>query len=180
MEELAKNLWLLLTLVLPGMTTYGVFRLLAILYDCKIDKAAFEKLDASALVTTCLIVAIALVQQAFSIGIEMVLAWLCKQNRRRNWRYYQFFCNRFQMAASGKMNEASTRVFGNFFTSLNITIGQVLLFLYLWHLGLRFDNSALRVVTLLALAAFVSAWFRLHNAASIIPLVRQEVASLKS
>lgn len=174
MEELAKNLWLLLTLVLPGMATYGVFRLLAILYDCKVDKAALEKLDASTLVTSCAIVAIALMQQAILIGIEVVLAWACKLNRRRNLRYYLFFVNRFRLAASGKMSEAATRVFGNFFTSLNLTIGQLLLLAYLWHAGLGFDATAVRVVAVLAVAAGISAWFRLHNAASIVPLVEKE------
>jgi hypothetical protein len=180
MEELAKNLWMLLTLVLPGMATYGAFRLLAILYDCKVDKTTFEKVDSSTLVTTCLIVAIALMQQAISIGIEMVLAWICKQNRRRNWRYYRFFTDRFRIAASGKMNEAATRVFGNFFTSLNITIGQLLLLAYLWHTGLGFDNTAVRVVAVMAVAAGGSAWFRLHNAASIIPLLKKVAVPEKS
>ncbi len=69
---------------------------------------------------------------------------------------------------------AATRVFGNFFTSLNLTIGQLLLLAYLWHAGLGFDATAVRVVAVLAVAAGISAWFRLHNAASIVPLVEKE------
>jgi hypothetical protein len=176
MEELTKNLWLLLTIVLPGMATYGVFRLLIVFYDCKADTAVFEKLDNSTLVSACLVAAIALMQQAISIGIEALLAQIVKLFQKQIPNYYQFFCNRFQMLATGKLTDGSTRIFGYFFTSVNITIGQLLLLAYLLHAGLNYGNEPVRIVTVLVLAGIVSSWFRLCNAVSIIPTVMETIA----
>jgi hypothetical protein len=173
MDELLKNLWLLLTLAIPGMTTYGAFRLLLVLNGSqRIDKAVFDKIDASALVTTCLIMALAVFQQAIAIAIEAGISFICARCRHKHEEYHALFCERFKMAASGKLSENATRILGNFFMSLNVTIGQCMVLGYLvWYE--RPNNRTPELVILLFIAmGLVSAVFRLRNAVSIVSAVK--------
>ncbi len=169
MDELAKNLWLLLTLVLPGMTTYGSFRLLVALDAIRIDKALFDKLDGSALLTACALTALALGQQAIAMVVEAGLAAACSACKRRTGKYYILFCERFKMAARGDLNESATRIIGSFFLSLNVTIGQGVVLCYLvLHERLSAADGAVRVIAVFAAVALISTVFRLINAASIV------------
>lgn len=172
MDELLKNLWLLLTLAIPGMTTYGTFRLLLLLNDSvRIDQAVFEKIDASVLVTTCLIMALAVFQQAIAIAIEAGLGFVCARCRVGHESYHALFCERFKLAARGALNEDATRILGNFFLSLNVTIGQCMLLAYLvWY---EKPNSRIPELVILVFIAMglASALFRLRNAVSIVDAV---------
>jgi hypothetical protein len=173
MEELLKNLWLLLMLAIPGMTTYGAFRLLLVLNGSqRINQSVFDKIDDSALATICLIIALAVFQQAIAITIEAVISCICARRRNKHDEYYTLFCERFSMAARDKLSEDATGILGNFFMSLNVTIGQCMVLAYLvWYE--RPNNRAPELVILLFIAmGLVSAVFRLRNAISIVGAVK--------
>ena len=79
LEAVAKNLWLLLTLVIPGLFTYGSWRVLLILEpSAHLDINALNQIDSSVIASASIIIAIALLQQAIAIAIESVLALLSK------------------------------------------------------------------------------------------------------
>lgn len=170
MDALTKNLWLLLTLVIPGMTTYGTFRLLILFGGGTINSGMLDKFDQSALVTTCIVMALAVIQQAVAIAIEAGIACACRKRKRKHEEYYLLFCDRFKMAVRGELNENATRILGNFFTSLNVTIGQCMILSYLvWYENADILRSpAVRIILVLILVGTVSATFRLCNARSIV------------
>lgn len=115
MDAWIKNLWLLLTLAIPGATTYGTFRIILLLNgSTRIDKTAFEKIDTSGLLTTCIIVALAVLQQAIAIPIEPLLSAIFNRHRRKYNAYCLLFSQRFKRAAGGDLNEEATRILGNF------------------------------------------------------------------
>jgi hypothetical protein len=178
MDALMKNLWLLLTLVIPGMATYGTFRLLLVFDGGAISSSMFEKIDSSTLVTTCIVTALGMIQQAVAIAIEAGMAFVCARFRSGHEKYYSLFCERFQMAARGELNEQATRILGNFFTSLNVTIGQCLILSYLlWYENRDIRTSAAaQVIVALVLIGTVSVTFRLCNARSIISQLRGTAA----
>jgi len=131
LEEVAKNLWLLLTWVIPGLCTYGAWRAILILEPSRyLTDSALSQMDNSALVTTCIIFAIALLQQAFAIVIEAALALLAKKMNRIWPNFYTLLCERFELAAEGKLNQDATRIIANFFQTTNISIGLGFLLLY--------------------------------------------------
>lgn len=68
LDTVAKNLWLLLTLVIPGLFTYGAWRLLLLLEpSSRLDVEALKQIDGSGLTSTSVIIAIALLQQPFLV-----------------------------------------------------------------------------------------------------------------
>ncbi len=128
MSDLAKNLWLLLTLVIPGLVTYGTLRLFLLMDPVDGHLAdRLEKLDKSDFLSASVVLAIAVSQQAIAIAIEAILACIAKRTKNSAPRFYELFCGRFELAAKGKLNETATRVVGNFFLSMDVTVGMVLL-----------------------------------------------------
>ncbi len=170
MDELMKNLWLLLTIVIPGMTTYGTLRLLIVLDACRIDTKTFDQMDDSALVSACIVIAIAMIQQTIAMTLEAGIASICTILKDRKKEYYLLFCGRFKMAASGELNQNATRILGNCFASLNVTIGQCMILFYLmWYENKTFAKSdATRIIGFFILTGTISTLLRLCNAKSII------------
>ena len=118
LDAISKNLWLLLTLVIPGFCTYGIWRLLLLLEpSASLNIEAIDKIDDSTIVSSSIIIGIALSQQAFAIAIEAVLALISKLNKNRWPNLYSLFCERFELTAAGKLNESATRIIGNYFLS---------------------------------------------------------------
>jgi hypothetical protein len=67
-----KNLWVNLTVVVPGMVTYGMWRIVVMLMGYKgID---FKTIDGSVVLSLSVLFAIAILQQAVGISIEALLA----------------------------------------------------------------------------------------------------------
>jgi len=181
LEEIAKNIWILLTLVIPGMFTYGTWRLILLLEPGKrLNTADLTQLDNSALVTTCVIVAIAILQQAFAILIEAVLASMAKLMCRRWPNFYSLFCERFALAAAGKLNENATRIIGNFFLTTNISFGTGLLLIYF----IFYESLDLRqwipvsLLVILVISLGVAA-FRLINAIWVVEDCKKREAGNK-
>ena len=166
LEEVGKNLWLLLTLVVPGLFTYGAWRIILLLEPSRrLADDALRGLDGSTLVTTSIIVAIALVQQAGAIVIEAALTSFAKSMKRKFPNLHALFCERFALAAAGKLDENSTRIVGNFFLSTNVSLGIGLLLLYfLAYESLEPTGWVPVGLMVLLAAALITAVFRMINA----------------
>jgi hypothetical protein len=79
LEEVAKTLWRLLTIVIPGLFAYWAWRLILLFEPGQCFTAeALKQIDDSAIVTNCIIIAVALVQEAGAIVIEAVLGMRAK------------------------------------------------------------------------------------------------------
>jgi len=88
LEAVAKNLWLLLTLVIPGLFTYGAWRILLLLEpSIRLEINALNQIDSSAIASASIIIAVALLQQAIAIAIESALALLAK-SKKKNGRIF--------------------------------------------------------------------------------------------
>lgn len=170
LEAIAGNLWLLLTVIIPGLFTYGVWRVLLLLEPSKrLTADALNQIDDSVLTTTCIIVALALLQQAIAIAVEFGLDRLARVRKNKWPHFYSLFCERFRLASEGKLNENATRIIGNLFLSLNISIGLVMLLLYfLAYESMTPVHWVPLVLMVLFVFTVISAIFRMLNAKSII------------
>lgn len=170
LEAVAKNLWLLLTLVIPGLFTYGAWRLLLLLEPSRrLAVDALSQIDNSALVTTSIIVAVALLQQAVAIVIEAALTLLAKTMQKKWPNFYTLFCERFALAAANKLDENATRIIGNFFLSINMSIGLGLLLLYFLAYELLGFTQWVPIGLIVILAVtFTTAVFRMLNAKWVV------------
>ncbi len=176
--DLAKNLWFLLTLVIPGLVTYGTFRLLLFMDGVDEQLATrLVKLDESTFVTASVVLAIALSQQAISISIEAILAAIAIRIKSHAPQFHDLICNRFQLAAKGKISESATRIVGNFFLSMNVTVGVVLLLAFF----MAYEHKQLLspvplILEGLMLAGVVSTIFRFFNAKWVIHAITNGAA----
>jgi len=165
-EAISKNLWLLLTIVIPGFCTYGVWRLLLLLEPgTTLDIVIMDGIDGSFIITSSIIIGVALSQQAFAIAIEAILAFVSKF-RKESWpNFYSLFCERFELTSAGKINEGATRIIGNYFLSVNMSIGiNFLLFYFVGYSRMRIsDWIPIALITLL-IATIIAVVFRMLNA----------------
>lgn len=163
-EELVKNLWLLLTLGIPGFFTYGLWRMLLIFEPVAFKNDIFAKVDESVLLTTSFIVAIALVQQAASIVIESALSIVSKVFKKQLPYFYELFCGRFALASSGKLDENTTRIIGNFFLSMNISVGSILIYIFYKLYASEPSNWVFTFLYITFGITGISAFYRMLNA----------------
>lgn len=166
LDTAAKNLWLLLTLILPGFFTYGLLRIvLLFVTSTNLNLRLLDVIDHSSLVTGAVIIAIALLQQAVGMAIEALLTVLAKIQRKRWPDFHSLFCERFELAAVGRMDEQSTRIVGNFFLSVNMSVGLVTVLSY-FHFYENTDETPwiVPVLSLLLLAALIASVLRMFNA----------------
>ena len=176
LETVAKNLWLLLTLVIPGLSTYGAWRAILLLEPSRrLAVDALVQIDSSALVTTSIIVAVAVLQQAVAIVVEAALSLLAKIMQKKWPNFYALFCERFELAAAGKLDENATRIIGNFFLSMNMSIGLgLLLFYFLAYESMELMQWVPIGLTALLAATFTTAAFRMLNAKWIVEQCKKE------
>lgn len=129
MELVPKNLWLNLTIVLPGMVTYGTWRIVILIIGYKgID---FTAIDSSLVLSLCVLLAIALIQQAIGIFIEAFIALLVHLNKKQWTAAHALFVERFSSLAKDRFNENVLRTIGQFFLSLNLAVGQILVLIFI-------------------------------------------------
>lgn len=168
LETIGRNLWILLTLIIPGMFTYGLWRLLLILEPShnKHILSSLNHIDSSVIASLSIIVGISLFQQTIAIAIEAVF---CMKVSTKCSAYDTFLWKRFELAASEKFSENEERIIGNFFLSLNILIGQALLFAYFTCLESKsiFDWIPLTLIITFAVTSITVA-FRFCIAKNII------------
>ena len=170
LESLAKNLWLLLTIVIPGFFTYGMWRILLLLEpSSKIDADALMSMDDSAMISTSVIFAIALLQQAIAIAAESIFTLLAKMNKNHWPSFYALFCERFALAASKMLDEKATRIIGNFFLSFNVTIGlSLLLLFFIVYEKLSLSHWIPILLICFIIVALITTIFRMFNAEWVI------------
>lgn len=170
-ENLSKNLWLLLTLALPGFFTYGLWRLLLFfVQNPPLSPEDLKQIDASALTTTCIIFAFALLQQAIAVAIEFFLYLAGKKKKRT--KFNTLFCERFDLAAEGKLNPTAERTVGNFFLSFNMSVGIILIIGYfLIIVDFKDKQEAFTILSgliLLLCATIITTVFRMITAEKVI------------
>lgn len=128
MDVSFKNLWLNLTIVLPGVATYGIWRLIIQLIAYRgID---FKTIDDSALLTMSVLLAVALLQQAVGIAIEAVLAGIFTLARSSWPNAHRLFVGRFAALVHERYSQPVLRTIGQFFLSLNLLVGECLVILF--------------------------------------------------
>ncbi len=156
----------MLTLVIPGLFTYGAWRVLLLLEpSSRIDIVALKQIDSSSIASASIIIAIALLQQAIAIAIEAALTLLAKSKKTKWPNIYSLFCERFALAAAGKLDENATRIIGNFFLSINMGIGLFLLLLYFMDYESMSLNEWIPLgLIVLLIATIITAVFRMFNA----------------
>lgn len=168
LQEIVKNLWLLLTIIIPGFFTYGLWRILLILEPVTLKNNILNKVDASVLLTTSFIVAIGLLQQAGSIVVEFLLTLISKAIKDKFPLFHELICGRFALTSAGKLDESTTRIVGNFFLSMNISMGVVLIYTFY---KCYVSNTSDWVFIFLYITfgiTIISTFFRMFNAMSAI------------
>ncbi|MGK9369554.1 hypothetical protein ACSSWA_11690 [Melioribacter sp. Ez-97] len=176
MESITKNIWILLTLIIPGLFTYGIWRILMLLYPlAKISSESLGRIDDSALVSASIITAIALVQQSAGLVIESLLYALVLKRKEKWVNTYAVICKRFELEAAGKLDENTKRIIGNFFLSVNMSVGLILLIIYFMaYEGLSFNHWIPITLIMLIAASFTASVFRLLNAARAVSVYAPE------
>lgn len=166
LEVLGKNLWILLTLIIPGLFTYGAWRILLLLEpSVRLNPDAFDQINSSAIASTSIIIAIALLQQAVAIAIESGITLLAKVRKKQWPNFYALFCERFSLAAAGKLDENSTRIIGNFFLSINMCVGLLILLVYLLaYEKMSFSDWIPIGIIVLIGTTLITTMFRMINA----------------
>jgi len=130
-ESIGKNLWLLLTILIPGFFTYGSWMLIMMHFQNPVlDNKILEKMDSSSITVFSIILAIAIAQQIGGIVIEALLAFISYILKNKFPNLCDLFNGRFKKASENKLNDSSKRIIGNCFLSINILIGLIFLFLY--------------------------------------------------
>lgn len=176
MESISKNLWLLLTLVIPGFFTYGLWRLSLFFVTVRpnLTDATLKQIDESTLTTTCIIIAFAIMQQAIAISIEAFIYYFSNRKTSENSHQkkstlHTLFCHRFKLSANDQLNERAERMIGNFFLSLNVSIGITILIVYfIYYIGFENSRTVLLGLTLLLPATLITTYFRMVIAKELI------------
>ena len=128
-----------------------------------------SQIDKSTIASAIVIIAVALLQQVVAIAIESALALLAKSREKRWPNVYSLFCERFELAAAGKLDESATRIIGNFFLSINMSIGLTLLLLYfLLYESMCVNQWIPLSIIVLLLATLITTGFRMLNAKWVI------------
>jgi hypothetical protein len=157
-------------LVIPGLFTYGIWRVFLLLEPSKrLNIDELSHIDNSSIASASVIIAVALLQQAVAIAIETALALLAKSREKKWPNIYSLFCERFELAAAGKLDENATRIIGNFFLSINMSIGLTLLLLYFLLYESMYANQWIPLsIIVLLIATLITTLFRMLNAKWVI------------
>ena len=168
-ESIAKNLWILVTIMLPGMFTYGIWRFLLILNPSTIlTNESLTQVDQLGVLTWCIIVSIALLQQSIGLVIEYAL-YLISWKKSSLGKLNKLFFRRFELASKGKITAYASSIIGNFFLSLNIFVGLLFLLVYFMFFEKLNVNHwiPLFIITFL-ITAFINIIFRLQTSLKVI------------
>lgn len=169
-ETLGKNIWTLITIILPGLCTYGSWRLLLLLQPSELlTSEIFTNIDQSSVLTSSIIISIALLQQIIGLIIEFILYLGARVTNNTNSNFHTLFCKRFQLAKEGKINTYCSSVIGNLFLSVNVLIGLTLLLVYFWYYeGLGSSHwITIFLISFMVLCA-IAVVFRVLNALHVV------------
>lgn len=165
-----KNFWVNLTVVLPGMVTYGTWRL--IIFYSKYTEIDFEKIDNSLVLTLSVLFAVAFLQQAFGIAVEALLTGVSRIMKNFWPSLHMLFVGRFPALAKGQLNEGTLRTLGQFFLSVNLAIGQGLIYLFTYAIRGRCERPPepwlFHVLGVIIVVTAFVACFRCWNAIAAV------------
>ena len=169
-ESIAKNLWVLVTIMIPGMFTYGVWRILLILNPSTIIKTEFlTQIDELSVLTWSVIISIALLQQSIGLIIEYTLYFFSLKKKTSFKRFYLLFYKRFELASKGQISNYASSVIGNLFLSINIFVGLTFLFVYfLLFEKLNCDHWILYFIVFFLISTFINVVFRIQTSLKVI------------
>ncbi|KGL58782.1 hypothetical protein [Polaribacter sp. Hel1_85] len=169
-EYLAKNLWVLVTIMLPGMFTYGIWRLLLILNPSSIIQTAYlTQIDELNVLTWCIIIAIALLQQSVGLVIEFVLFFITRKKKMPLSNYHLLFHKRFKLANKNKITDYANSVISNLFLSINIFVGLLFLLIYfLFFENLEFQHWIICVLIFFTITVLLNVFFRIQTSLKVI------------
>jgi len=190
MNPKIDSLWVNLTVVLPGMVTYAALRLVMLITGYDAD--FFKAVDDSVVLSTCMVFAFALLQQTIGITIEALATRIVTRvhNKREKSKVYKkdkleyaykLFNRRFAGYVSCEHKGEALRTIAQFFLSLNITVGQAAVLVFIVTLRNPLGQPALyKPVWLYALSGLLvffsvcAACFRYWNAVEVIKEAEQE------
>lgn len=181
-ELIGKNLWILLTVIIPGFFTYGLWRLLLILEPSSIlNNEQFKNIDESGLITISIITAVGLLQQIVGIFIELLLSLIARL-KKNSWKsLYSFFWDRFEYASKGLLSESSTRIIGNCFLSINIFVGIIILMAYFMLFeSLTFCHWIPVILMMFLIISILIIFFRINNALSVIKEIKNKNKNIEA
>ncbi len=173
MDLVPKNFWSNLTVVIPGMVTYGTWRFVIFITKCKVIN--FEVIDKSLILSLCILFAVALLQQAIGITIEAIIVWVVNKNKKDiKDPVYLLFVKRFFYLGTEEFNDNVLRTIGQFFLSLNIAVGQILILIFVFFACDKTKNGFVDIfllhlifIIIVIITIFV-AYFRCRNAMDAI------------
>ena len=169
-ESIAKNLWLLVTIMIPGMFTYGIWRFLLILNPSRlIDTEFLTQIDELSVLTWSVIISIALLQQSIGLIIEYVLYLLAWKKKTSFNRFHLLFYKRFDLANMGLITNYASSVIGNLFLSINIFVGLIFLLLYfLLFEQLNSHHWILYFIAFFLISTLINIVFRIQTSLKVI------------
>ena len=169
-ESIAKNFWILVTIMIPGMFTYGMWRLLLILHpSTNIKSEVLVQLDELSVLTWSVIIAIALLQQSIGLIVESFLCFIAKLTKTHFKRFYLLFYKRFELANMGLITNYASSVIGNLFLSINIFIGLLFLLAYfLLFEKLTVNHWIIYFILIFLASTFINVIFRIKTSLKVI------------
>ncbi len=157
-----QSLWIILTVIVPGLVFYGTFRILTgvlgvnLPFLAKIDQAG----DA---VSISILFAVMFTLQFFGITAES-LAFKYGPYKHKNGKYQNAFNKRYEIIATmdPEKDYHVERILGQFFMSHNIAVGMIINLLwtviYLFIIVKRFDSTAVVTALILLIITVLSVY----------------------
>jgi len=137
-----QSLWIILTVMVPGIVFYGTFRIITGVLA--INMQFLETIDESQTLSISVLFAIMFTLQMFGIVIE-TLAFKFGPYRHKNKEYQKAFNKRYEIIATmdPQKDYHVERILGQFFMSHNIAVGMIInliwTLIYLFIIDRRFD-----------------------------------------
>jgi len=152
MDPRIQSLWIMLTVMVPGIVFYGVFRVLVTVLE--IDIPFLVVLDSTESLLICVLFAIIFVLQIFGIVVESV-AFRIGPYKHKNPQFQKAFERRYEIIATMDPEKDChiERIIGQFFMSHNIAVGMVInlcwVIYYEFFILEQFDSATILTVQLL-------------------------------
>ena len=120
-----QSLWIILTVMIPGVVSYGIFRI--IISILKIYLPIISNLEQSETTSICVILAIMFLLQLVGITTETI-AYRFGPYKHKNKELQKAFDKRYEIISKldPKKDYHVERILGQFFMSHNISIGMII------------------------------------------------------
>jgi len=154
-----QSLWIILTVMVPGIVFYGTFRILLAVLGISFPFVA--AIDASEYLSISVIFAIMFTLQIFGIVIETI-AFKIGPYKHKDPKYQEAFEKRYEIIATMDPDKDYhiERIVSQFFMSHNIAVGMVInllwVIIYEFFILNRFDSSTLIVVFIFSIITLCS------------------------